>query len=93
MFTFKVTPDTGEPFTVEAGTRDVLMWEKVAKGKTINQLMADLAMADLYKIAHLAAIRQQLFTGPLAEFEQTCDIELDEGKTVDPTRSDHSTGG
>lgn len=96
MFTFTVTPDGAEPYTLTAGTRDVLAWEKVSRGKTINALMQDLAMTDLYRIAHLAATRQQLFTGPLAEFESTCELELDgdaDGEAVDPTRPAASPGG
>ena len=96
MFTFTVTPDGGEAYTLTAGTRDVLAWEKVSRGKTINALMQDLAMADLYRIAHLAATRQQLFTGPLAEFEAACELELDgdaDGEAVDPTRPAASPGG
>ena len=94
MFQFTVTPDGGEPYTLTAGTRDVLNWEKVAKGRTINQLMQDLAMTDLYKLAHLASLRTQRFTGALAEFEATCELELGGAdEQVDPTLPGPSTGG
>lgn len=102
MFTFKVVPEDGDPFIVKAGTRDVLTWEKTTKGnKSYAQLMAEPNLVDYYKIAHLAAWRQQLFTGTLQEFEKTHEIDLTSGEDEiqepvdeepDPTPPGHSTG-
>ncbi len=76
MFTFKVVPENGEPFLVKAGTRDVLTWEKTTKGRSYAQLLAEPNLVDYYRIAHVAAWRQQLFTGTLKEFEESHDIDL-----------------
>lgn len=102
MFTFKVVPEDGDPFIVKAGTRDVLSWEKTTKGnKSYAQLMAEPNLVDYYKICHIAAWRQQLFTGTLQEFEKTHEIDLAIGEDEieepadeepDPTPPGHSTG-
>lgn len=97
MFTFKVVPDNGEPYTLKAGTRDVLTWEKTTKGKTYAQLVAEPNLVDYYKIAHLAAWRQQIFTGSLKEFEEQHEIDLSFGEEdaadeePDPTQQAPST--
>ncbi|PRX48684.1 hypothetical protein B0I33_104502 [Prauserella shujinwangii] len=88
MIEFKVRPEGGELFEVTATTRDILSWEKVTKGASLKQLMENLHTADLYKVAHFAAKRQQLFTGSLQEFEETCDLEFEiEEEGQDPTPS------
>ncbi len=84
-FTFKVTPDGGEPFKVEAGTRDCYVWEKTNKGKTFAGLMESISMVDLYQIAHIAALRQGLYRSTLQEFVATCDIEtMEDEEQQDP---------
>lgn len=89
MITFTVRPDGGEPYELTAGSRDVLQWERTTKGKSAATL-GD--MADMYKVAWLAAKRQGLYDGSLQDFETTVDLETegdedgsDEGP--DPTRS------
>lgn len=92
MLDFRVTPDGGEPYTVKAGSRDVLTWEKTGKGKSFSKLMEDLPMSDLYRMAHIASRRQGLFTGSLEEFENTCELGFEaEPDDVDPTQPAHST--
>lgn len=86
MFTFTVTPDGGEKFEVTAGTRDVLRWEKTTKGASLAQLKEGVTLGALYRIAHIAAVRQQLFTGSLAEFEESCELEFEEEDEPDPTK-------
>ncbi|MEV0726005.1 hypothetical protein AB0I37_24905 [Micromonospora purpureochromogenes] len=86
MFTFMIKPDGGDAFEVTAGTRDVLKWERTTKGASLGQLKEGITLGALYKIAHLAATRQQLFTGPLADFEDTCELEFEEDEEPDPTR-------
>jgi hypothetical protein len=85
---FKIVPDGGEPYEVTATTRDILNWEKVTKGASLKQLMEELHAADLYKVAHFASKRTQLFTGTLQEFEATCDLEFElDTEELDPTQS------
>lgn len=92
MITLKVTPDTGEPYTVTATSRDVLMWEKTTQGnKSFFGLVKDPTMVDLYKVAHIASRRQGLFNGSLQEFENSCEVEGEtEDEEPDPTQSAHS---
>jgi hypothetical protein len=94
MFKFKVVSDDGEALEFKAGTRDIAMWEKTNSGKSMAGLLRDLHVSDMYKIAHLAARRQQLYNGTLAEFEANFDI-VSELMTVeeepDPTQSAPST--
>lgn len=88
MLNFTVMPDGGETFEVEAMMRDVLKWEKGGKGRNLNQLKENPSMESLYAIAHIAARRQQLFTGSLDEFEETCDLDFEEEQeddTADPS--------
>jgi hypothetical protein len=74
MLTITVQPDDGDEFEVPVGTRDVYHWEKVSRGKTFKGLMENMPMVDLYELAHLAARRQGMFTGTLADFVATCEI-------------------
>lgn len=85
MFDFTVTPDAGEPFAVHAGSRDILQWERTTKGVTLASL-ANVKMADMYGISHIAARRQGLFAGDLATFEATCEIETADTPEEDPTQ-------
>ena len=89
MIKFKIKPDEGEPFDLEATARDVLVWEKTSKThRTFAQLVRDQSMVDLYRIAHIAARRLGMFTGDLPAFESTCDLEQleEEESSADPTR-------
>ena len=81
MFTFKVTPDEGKEFEVNADSRDVLQWEKRNKGASLKRLLENLAMEDLYKVAYIACRRKKLFDGTPAEFEDSMvlDFEVEEG--------------
>ncbi|GAA1549951.1 hypothetical protein GCM10009804_03170 [Kribbella hippodromi] len=94
MITLKVTPDGGEPYTVTATSRDVLMWEKTTQG---NKSFVDLVNApnliDLYKVAHLASQRQGLFPGSYQDFEASCEVdgETEDDPEPDPTQSAAST--
>ena len=93
MFTFKITPDDGEPFEVVAHSRDIRLWEKAGPNRSFAKLTGDLKMSSLYELAHIAARRQQVYTGTLDEFGSTCDLMITGGLTfdaeyeeVDPTR-------
>lgn len=90
MFTFTVRPDGGESYDVEATTRDVLAWERANKGVNLKKLEEAPSLLDFYKIAHFAVRRQQLFTGSLDDFMDTCDIEVhdtEEDGEPDPTNA------
>lgn len=86
MLHFRVTPDDSDPYTVTAGTRDVLKWERTTKGASLRGLEVDPHMTDLYAVAHLASVRLKLFTGNLSKFEDTCELKvIDAEEEVDPT--------
>ncbi|MEV7263971.1 hypothetical protein AB0N38_10510 [Micromonospora aurantiaca] len=91
MYDFTLTPDDdAEPIKLTAGSRDVLVFERTTKGATLTQLLVNPKMGDLYKLAHLAAKRQQLFTGSLDEFEKGFELEFTETEAADPTNGDPS---
>src|SRR5690554_3921102 len=98
MMTFEIIPDDGDPYRLEAGSRDVLMWEKAGKGRSFGQFGSgeSMRMEHLYGLAYYAARRQGLFTGSLAEWEQSVELrpvkDDDEEGTVDPTRPDPGGG-
>lgn len=81
-------PDGGEPYTMTAGARDIMLWEKTHRGASFSQIKDNLTMTALYQIAHVAARRQGLFAGTLDEFENTAELVFDtkphEG-AADPT--------
>lgn len=86
MFTVKVIPDDGDPYVLVARSRDVIVWERTS-GKTARYLLEKLPMVELYKVAHLAATRQQRFTGTLDEFQSGCDLEpMGDEDDPDPTQ-------
>lgn len=88
MFIFKLTPDHGDSFEIRAGTRDILVWEKVAKNRSLSALMEDLRVADLYEIAYVSAKRQGRWDGNRADFESTFDMDFEEEKGAsDPTNA------
>ena len=74
MFSWRVTPDQGEPYVVEAGTRDVLAWER-ATGGSAQQLQDTFKVENAYWLAHRAAVRTGQFSGSRKEFEASVDIE------------------
>lgn len=79
MIRMRVTPDSGEPYTIEPASRDVLLWERSGKGRSISRLSEEPAVADLYSLAHTAARRQGRISMSveLAEFEQSVDLDVD----------------
>lgn len=89
MFLFKLTPDGGDEFEVVAGTRDVLVWEKTGKGRSLQGFTDNLHMTDLYEMAYIAAKRQGLWDGNRADFEASMELDFEEEKEkseeADPT--------
>lgn len=92
MFEFKVRPDHAEPYEVTATSRDVLVWERTTKGRTLQALAGDPAMVDMYKIAFLASQRQGMFHGTQQEFEAQCEIDFEDEPEPDPTQPEASAG-
>lgn len=86
MFKFLVSPDEGEAYELQSDSRDVQVWEKTNRGASLGALQRDLKMTDLYKIAHLAAQRNNLDVGKLDEFVTAHAIDILEDDGVDPTR-------
>lgn len=86
-----MTPDAGQAFEVKSDSRDIAVWERVKNGRAFAQLQESMRFADLYEIAWYAAKRQQLFAGPLAEFEAGHALNVLKPEAADPTQSDPST--
>lgn len=92
MFDLVVVPDGGDPYPLGVGSRDVLVFEKTArKGTNLATWREAPSMVDLYRVSHIAAVRQGLFTGDLAAWEHTVDIDFaddddEDGDGPDPTR-------
>lgn len=92
MFTFTVKPDSAEEFEVTATSRDVVRWEKTGKGRSLGRFSDNPTMTDLYSLAHGAALRQGLWAGPVAEFEQSVDVELHSDDSNDSDEDDDESG-
>jgi hypothetical protein len=87
VFTFQLVSDKDtEPTEIRSTSRDILNWEKTTKGATLQTLMNETRMADMYKVAWFTAQRLSLFSGPLKDFEDTYDLEF-ETEESDPTPS------
>lgn len=89
MQKFKVTPDEGAEYEVQADSRDVLVWEKTNReGRTVANWGAEgggAALGDLYAIAHAASKRQGLTELTRDQFEKTCVILVLQEGDPDPT--------
>ncbi|HEV7649386.1 MAG TPA: hypothetical protein VGP26_14630 [Actinophytocola sp.] len=78
MFTFKLTDEAGEETEVKADSRDVLVWEKTSKSnERYIDLLTEMSLVKFYRLAHIAAKRQGVVTGKLADFETDYVLELD----------------
>jgi hypothetical protein len=91
MFTLTLTPDHGAELVVEADSRDIYVWEKTHKGKSLGQLKSNLLMTDLYAIGHIACKRlREDVPSKLDEFVQAYALDFEEeaedGADVDPTQ-------
>lgn len=87
MFSFKVTPDGGEPYEVKVTSRDIARWEKTTKGASLAQLQDNMKASDLYRVIFHAVVRLGIWGGTLAEFEESHDFEDAEDEEPDPTPS------
>jgi hypothetical protein len=86
MFEFTIRPDDADEYKVTATSRDFYVFERTTKGRSFADVGTNLHMADMYKLAHLASKRQQLFNGTLDEFASSCDIDFEEEEEPDPTQ-------
>jgi hypothetical protein len=87
MFVFTVNPDGADPYRAEAKSRDVIVWERAGRGRSLSKLAEAPRMEDMYSLAHTAVRRLALFTGSLPEFEATCDLTFEVAEPSDPTRT------
>ena len=90
MFTLTLTPDYGDELVVEADSRDIFVWEKTNKGKSLGQLKSNLLMGDLYTIAHITCKRLgEDVPGKLDDFVKAYKLDWDEEEVedADPTQS------
>lgn len=85
MIKFTVTPDGADAYDIEAGSRDVLRWERSAKGRSFGDLAESIAMGDMYTLAYFASVRTGDFEGKQAEFEAIHEISIAEEPAPDPT--------
>ena len=90
MFTLTLTPDHGGELVVEADSRDIYVWEKTNRGKSLGQLKSNLLMGDLYAIAHITCKRlREDVPQKLDEFVQAYALDFEEddaSEDVDPTQ-------
>jgi hypothetical protein len=87
MFNFKLTDEAGESTEVAADSRDVLVWEKTSRSnERYVELLTELSMVKLYRLAHIAAKRQGVFTGKLADFEAAYVLGIETEEVV-PTNA------
>lgn len=94
MIAFTLTPDHGDDLEVEADSRDIYVWEKTNKGKSLAQLKSNLLMGDLYAIAHITCKRlAEDVPAKLDDFVRAyvLDFEQEDGEP-DPTQSAASDG-
>lgn len=75
-YTFTLTPDEGDALTLVADTRDLLVWERAFKNRSLTALMKDMRIGDMYEIAHVAARRKRVFDGPLPDFEAAYALDI-----------------
>lgn len=91
MFTFTMEDDDGRKFEAKATSRDVLIWEKTGRNRSVTKLGEDPQMSEMYALAYIASKRTKVFDGTLADFEQTVDLDFDlevVGEKPDPIQRD-----
>ena len=91
MFTAYVVLEDGEEIDIRVEIRDVGFWERAGKGRSLARFQADVSITAVQEMAHLAARRQQLYTGTLTEFQEL-DLTFDMEEEPDPTRQGPSAG-
>lgn len=87
MINLKVMPDDGEAFDLTATTRDIAKWERITKGASFAGLQNDMKITNVYQVSHIAAVRLGLFSGTLAEWQESVDLDILDSDEPDPTQS------
>lgn len=94
MIKFECKPDEGDPFEIEADSRDVIAWEVRKAGRHLGMIQNTPRMTDLAELAWLACSRTKRWTGDLADFrvgvairpvEDEDDDEDGDAGLLDPT--------
>lgn len=57
MIKFTLTPDHGDTIEVEADSRDIYVWERTGKGRSLGMLADNVPMVEMYPIAHITCKR------------------------------------
>lgn len=82
MFELRITPDeTGEAFDVNAGMRDVVIWERTHRGRSLAQIGdGNLTATMVFELAFSACRRQQRIPRELTEeqFFESYEVEVEE---------------
>lgn len=77
-FTFDVVPTPeigGEPFRLVAKSRVLGQWEREFRGRSLAGL-DKIKVNDIEEIAYVAAKRDRGYTGNLADFRDTHDVDI-----------------
>lgn len=91
MFTFTLTDEDDEKTELKADSRDVLVWEKTSRSdERYVHLLVEMSMVRFYRLAHIAAKRQGLVSGPLKDFEDKYRLDV-HTETVRPTNAEVSS--
>lgn len=79
-FRFKIMPDSGDEFEVAAGMRDIRLWEKLHKGRSLGMFSDPVKMSAtlLFELAYSACKRQSKLPGTMTgdQFADAYDIEM-----------------
>jgi hypothetical protein len=85
VFEFTIVPDDKgrEPFKVSAGLRDLRVWEKTHKGRSLGQVSsaAGVSATLMFEIAYAACVRQRLLPPGTTEEQFVDEFELEVGDT------------
>lgn len=90
MFTFTIHPDAAPEYELKATSRDLYVWERTGRDRSLAKLLESASIASCYELAHITAVRLGKFTGSLDAFAATNDLEFREEEEPDPTQPDHS---
>lgn len=83
MFEFTIKPDGADEYQLTADSRDISMWERTTHKASVGQLVEDMKMSELEKIACFAARRAGRFDGEMDRFRAECAIEFHEDDEED----------
>jgi len=91
-FRFTLTDQDGTEHEITADSRDVLAWEKTSRSnETMRDLLADMSVSKYYRLAHIAARRQDIGAPKdRAEFESSWLVDLNSKEPVTPTSGEAS---